>query len=390
MFPFFFFAHLCNFLCLPLTLYVARCGQNFFHLEECLSKFKKKMQVYISKYEALETQKRGTTMITEEVQNKVKEAIKKLHRRLREPLARHDKCNWRPKRYVVYYGSYVSFLVQTELNRMGKFRFPLTKPEDIDIALDRCADEMCFESLVQSDRMKRKTGDPPVPIAKFGGLQVNLSLYSNLLGRKVLDKTDSDITGINAVVTENSPDDFTVKLNWNHEFEEFIKTGITTCALGHKATDATHIIRFLYKAIRSNYEFRFVNPKLKAKCILTNHFFKPHREKLQWLKQNKQNMLDTQRTEIEYLLRFPIADGHREDNERKLSQLATENGIGYFKAPPLCIQCNDRKSRKNCTFLYCQWCCQAQKIDLAKLCSPHTKESQKKKAQTTSTASRCN
>ena len=127
-------------------LYVARCGQNFFHLEECLSKFKKKMQVYISKYEALETQKRGTTMITEEVQNKVKEAIKKLHWRLREPLARHDKCNWRPKRYVVYYGSYVSFLVQTELNRMEKFRFPLTKPEDIDIALDRCADEMCFES----------------------------------------------------------------------------------------------------------------------------------------------------------------------------------------------------------------------------------------------------
>ena len=90
---------------------------------------------------------------------------------------------------------------------MGKFEFPLTSPEDIDIALDRCADEMCFESLVQSDRMKRKTGDPPVPIAKFGDLQVNLSLYSNLLGRKVLDKTDSDITGINAVVTENSPDE---------------------------------------------------------------------------------------------------------------------------------------------------------------------------------------
>ena len=75
MFTFFFFAHLCNFLCLPLTLYVARCGQNFFHLEECLSKFKKKMQVYISKYEALETQKRGTTMITEEVQNEVKEGM---------------------------------------------------------------------------------------------------------------------------------------------------------------------------------------------------------------------------------------------------------------------------------------------------------------------------
>ena len=94
MFTFFFFAHLCNFLCLPLTLYVARCGQNFFHLEECLSKFKKKMQVYISKYEALETQKRGTTMITEEVQNEVKEAIKNLHRSLREYLEPyHEKCN---------------------------------------------------------------------------------------------------------------------------------------------------------------------------------------------------------------------------------------------------------------------------------------------------------
>ena len=128
-------------------LYVARCGQNFFHLEECLSKFKKKMQVYISKYEALETQKRGTTMITEEVQNEIKEAIKKLHRSLREYLEPyHEKCNWRPKRYVVYYGSYVSFLIQAALRRIGKFKFPLTNPEDIDIALDRCADEMCFES----------------------------------------------------------------------------------------------------------------------------------------------------------------------------------------------------------------------------------------------------
>ena len=331
-------------------LCVARCGQNFFDLKGCLSKFNETMQAYVSKYEALETQKRGTTMITEEVQNEVKEAIKNLHRSLREYLEPyHEKCNWRPERYVLYYGSYVSSLVQGALHRMGKFEFPLTSPEDIDIALDRCADDMCFESLVQSDRMKRKTGEPPIPIHKLGHLQVNLSLYSNLLGRKVLDKTDSDITGINAVVTENSSGDFTVKLNWNDEFEEFIKTGITTCKLGHKATDATHIIRFLYKAIRGNYEFQFANLKLKAKCILTNHFFKPHRKKMLWLENHfKDNSGDTsslkkkQCEAIKYLLEFDMANGHRRDNERRLSQLACENEIGYFKAPAKCIHCKQQ------------------------------------------------
>jgi hypothetical protein len=142
----------------------------------------------------------------------VKEAIKNLHRALRDSIAAKSKVSdWRPKRTVVYYGSYVSFLVQTELYRLRLFNYPLTKPEDFDIATDINADEMCFKCSSQSDMMKRKTDAPPVEIThhelrtedKLHSLPVNLSFYSNLHGRKLLDKCDSDITGINAVVIEN-------------------------------------------------------------------------------------------------------------------------------------------------------------------------------------------
>ena len=195
-----------------LMLCVARCGQNFFDPEVCSKKFDERIQAYMSEYEAMEAEKRDTSLITEEIQNKVKEAIKELHLALCEFIAANsEESDWRPERTVVYYGSYVSFLVQTELDRMGKIDYLLTKPEDIDVATDRCAHEMCFKCSSQSDMMKRKTGDKPVEIAQHENLPVNLSLYSNLHGRKVLDKCDSDITGINAVVIENGPDDYTVK-----------------------------------------------------------------------------------------------------------------------------------------------------------------------------------
>ena len=72
--------------------------------------FNERIQAYISKYEKVEAEKRDTTLITEEIQNKVKEAIKKLHLALRDSIALNSKeSDWRPNLTVVYYGSYVSF-----------------------------------------------------------------------------------------------------------------------------------------------------------------------------------------------------------------------------------------------------------------------------------------
>ena len=377
-----------------MMLCVARCGQNFFDPELCSKTFNERIQAYISKYEKVEAEKRDTALITEEIQNKVKEAIKKLHLALRESIALNSKeSDWRPNLTVVYYGSYVSFLVQTELSRIRNLGYPITKPEDIDVAADRRAEEMCFQCSTQSDMMKRKTDAPPAHITDHENLPVNLSFYSNLHGRKVLDKCDSDITGINAVVIENGPDDFTVKLNWNPEFEKFIKTGKTTCALGHKATDATHIIRFLYKAIRGNYEFQFVNPQLKAKCMLTNHFFKPHLTKIEWLQQylndnseDTSERTQTQCAEIRNLLKFPIKRGRREDDELKTTERGIANGIRYFDYPQKCMHSNCRQPGKktgckSCRFLYCIKCCQGQQPELAKQCSHHTNAVKRKRKQ---------
>ena len=132
-----------------------------------------------------------------------------------------------------------------------------------------------------------------------------------------------------------------------------------------------------------------MNPQLKAKCILTNHFFKPHLEKIQWLEQylndNSEDTSEhtqTQCAEIRNLLKLPIKRGRREDGERKLMERGLTNGIRYFDNPPLCMQSNcSQPGNKSCRFMYCINCCQDQQPELAKQCSHHTNAVNRKRKQ---------
>ena len=90
-------------------------------------------------------------------------------------------------------------------------------------------------------------------------LDVNVCQYFNLIGRKLLLKCDSDITSVIASIKYSEDGtDFDIKLCWTPEFDEFISTGVTTCDLIYRTTDASQFIRFLYKVMRSQYTFKIL------------------------------------------------------------------------------------------------------------------------------------
>ena len=97
----------------------------------------------------------------------------------------------------VYYGSFVSRLVQEVLKEMNQFSHELVVPEDIDVAVDRKIDEYTFECFGQIDLMKRNWGKPAqVMVFPYDyvnqqlnlnqqlDLDVNVCQYFNLIGRK--------------------------------------------------------------------------------------------------------------------------------------------------------------------------------------------------------------
>ena len=289
----------------------------------------------------------------------MKERLRQIHLALKPAINTKDQGNWRRYKCQVYYGSFVSRLVQEVLKDMNQFSHELVVPEDIDVAVDRQITDYTFECFVQSDLMKRKLGNPAqvmvfpyeyvnqeLNLHQKLDLDVNVCQYFNLIGRKLLLKCDSDITSVIASI-EYSEDgsDFDIKLCWTPEFDEFISTGETTCDLIYRTQDASQFIRFLYKVMRSQYTFKIVGTQLKFKRILTGHFFKPHLAKLEALKkyalENKDNTNPACCAlceEINILSCFSIIPRHRSDvGAYKISKQRQDNGCSYFEPPDKCM-----------------------------------------------------
>ena len=209
--------------------------------------------------------------------------------------------------------------------------------------------------------------------------QIHLALKAAI--DTLLLKCDSDITSVIASIKYSEDGtEFDIKLCWTPEFDEFISTGVTTCDLIYRTQDASQFINFLYKVMRSRYTFKIAGTQLRFKRILTGHFFKPHLDKFEALKQyaldNKDNTNPACRAlckEINILSYFSIKPGHRSDGAYKRSEQSFDNGCTYFEAPKLCMMCHRKKNNKQCRYLLCKSCCLAkQRIDKNCKCYQHT------------------